>query len=153
MKRGWGSIRIIILILLAFTLLLTDINVAEIEPVAVIVNKDNPVELLSESDIRKIYTNSILKWPDGKPITLYELAIDNPLRNVFSEKVLGKSPDKVAYEWAHLKITNQAKNPPLTMKNQLLIIKKVSIEMGAIGYVSFSTAKGNTAVKIVSIIQ
>ena len=153
MKRGWGSIRIIILILLAFTLLLTDINVAEIEPVAVIVNKDNPVELLSESDIRKINTNSILKWPDGKPITLYELAIDNPLRNVFSEKVLGKSPDKVAYEWAHLKITNQAKNPPLTMKNQLLIIKKVSIEMGAIGYVSFSTAQGNTAVKIVSIIQ
>lgn len=152
MKRGWGLMRIIILIL-AFTLLLTDINLAQIESVAVIVNKDNPVTLLSDSDIRRIYTNSILKWPDGKPITLYDLAIDNPLRNVFSEKVLGKSPDKVAYEWAHLKITNQAKNPPLTMKNQLLIIKKVSIEMGAIGYVSFSAAKGNTAVKIVSIIQ
>src|SRR3989344_4733232 len=114
MKRVWGSMRIIILIL-AFTLLLTDINVAQIEPVAVIVNKDNPVTLLSDSDIRRIYTNSILKWPDGKPITLYDLAIDNPLRNVFSEKV--------------------------------------SIEMGAIGYVSFSAAKGNTAVKIVSIIQ
>ena len=152
MKKGWGLMRIIILIL-AFTLLLTDINLAQIESVAVIVNKDNPVTLLSDSDIRRIYTNSILKWPDGKPITLYDLAIDNPLRNVFSEKVLGKSPDKVAYEWAHLKITNQAKNPPLTMKNQLLIIKKVSIEMGAIGYVSFSAAKGNTAVKIVSIIQ
>lgn len=143
----------IIILILAFTLLLTDINLAQIESVAVIVNKDNPVTLLSDSDIRRIYTNSILKWPDGKPITLYDLAIDNPLRNVFSEKVLGKSPDKVAYEWAHLKITNQAKNPPLTMKNQLLIIKKVSIEMGAIGYVSFSAAKGNTAVKIVSIIQ
>lgn len=152
MKRGWDSIRVIILSL-AFTLLLTDINVAEIEPVAVIVNKDNPIKLLSESDIRKIYTNTILKWPDGKMITLYELAIDNPLRNVFSEKVLRKSPYKVAYEWAHLKITNQAKNPPLTMKNQLLLINKVSIEMGAIGYVSFSAAKGNTAVKIVSIIQ
>ena len=152
MKRVWGLARIIMLIL-AFTLLLTGINVAEIEPVAVIVNKDNPVELLSESDIRKIYTNSILKWPDGKPITLYDLAIDDPLRNLFSEKVLGKPPYTVAYEWAHLKITNQAKNPPFTMKNQLLIIKKVSIEMGAIGYVSFSAAKGNTAVKIVSIIQ
>ncbi len=152
MKKAWGSMRIIILIL-AITLLLTDINVAEIEPVAVIVNKDNTVISLSESDIRKIYTNSILRWPDGEPITLYDLAIDDPLRNLFSEKVLGKSPNKVAYEWAHLKITNQAKNPPLTVKNQLFIIKKVSIEMGAIGYVSFSTVKGNTAIKIVSIIQ
>ena len=152
MKRRLGSMRIIILIL-AFTLLLTDINVAQIEPVAVIVNKDNPVKLLSEGDIRKIYTNGILKWPDGKPITLYDLAIDDPLRNLFSEKVLGKPPYTVAYEWAHLKITNQAKNPPFTMKNQLLIIKKVSIEMGAIGYVSFSAVKGNTDVKIVSIIQ
>lgn len=122
------------------------------KPVAVIVNKNNTISNLSETYIRKIYTNTILTWPDGMPINLYDLGIQDELRSVFSEKILGIPPDKVAEEWAHLKITNQAKNPPTTMKSEALIIRRVATEKGAIGYVSYSTAINNQDIRIVNTI-
>lgn len=123
------------------------------DPVVVIVNKNNIVDSLSEADIRRIYTNNILVWADGAPITIYDLAVQDSLREKFSEKVLGKDAYRIAEEWAHLKITNQAKNPPMTIKSQLLIARKVSIEKGAIGYVSLSVVRDNPLIKIVNTIR
>ncbi len=123
------------------------------EAVAVIVNRDNPARSLSDSDIRRIYTNTVLDWPNGAPITIYDLATSNPLRQSFSEQILGKDPDKVAEEWAHLKITNQAKNPPQAIKSEVLIIRRVSREKGAIGYVSLGLVKDNPEVRIIKTIR
>lgn len=123
------------------------------ETVAVIVNNGNPVNSLDLNKIRKIYTNNTLSWPDGMPIAIYDLSVHDPLRAVFSENVLGKAPSKVAEEWAHLKITNQAKNPPMPVKSQQLIIRRVAKEKGAIGYVSLSAVKDNSEVKVVNTLQ
>lgn len=123
------------------------------EPVAVIVNRDNGVKALSGGELRKIYTNSTLNWPDGAPIIIYDLAVQNQLRGLFSSSVLQKDPERVAEEWAHLKITNQAKNPPITMKSEALIIRRVSTEKGAIGYVSLNAAKLNPDVRIIYTIR
>ncbi|MFQ5735822.1 MAG: hypothetical protein ACE5GY_03040 [Thermodesulfobacteriota bacterium] len=123
------------------------------EAVAVIVNRLNPAARLDETEIKRIYTNSVLTWPDGSPISIYDLAISNPLRYSFSEKILAKTPSKVAQEWAHLKITNQAKNPPRAIKSEALIIRRVSREKGAIGYVSLGLVKDNGEVRIVSVLR
>lgn len=123
------------------------------EFVAVIVNKANPQQSLTMSDIKKIYSNTILKWPDGEPITMYDLMENDPVREEFSGKVFGKPSAKVAEEWAHLKITNQAKNPPTTMKSQALIIRRVATERGAIGYVSLSKVKESPLVRIMTILE
>ncbi|MBI2413587.1 MAG: substrate-binding domain-containing protein [Deltaproteobacteria bacterium] len=123
------------------------------EPVAVIVNRANQVEKLSESEVKKIYTNNTLAWPDGAPIIIYDLSTIDPSRALFSERILGKSPDLVAEEWAHLKITNQAKNPPQTMKSPSMIIRRVMKEKGAIGYVSLSLIQNNPSVKVVNTLQ
>ena len=121
--------------------------------IAVIVNKSNHVTRLSENDIRRIYSNSVLAWPDGEPITIYDLAVQDSVREEFSMKILGKTPEEVAEEWAHLKITNQAKNPPMTLKSQSFIVKRVASNKAAIGYVSYSAAKGNPDVRIVTTLQ
>lgn len=121
--------------------------------IVVIVNKDNPVQRLSESDIRKIYTNYILNWPDGAPIILYDLTLQSPLRFRFSDRIFDRTPERIAEDWAHLKISNQAKNPPLTIKSEALIIRRVAAERGAIGYVSLNAARQNPDVKIVTTIQ
>jgi len=121
--------------------------------IVVIVNKDNPVQRLSDSDIKKIYTNYILNWPDGAPIILYDLTLQNPLRYRFSDRIFARTPERIAEDWAHLKISNQAKNPPLTVKSEALIIRRVAAERGAIGYVSLNAAKQNPDVKIVNTIQ
>ena len=119
------------------------------EPVAVIVHRDNPADKLSEPEIESIYINNVLSWPDGMPITIYDLAISDPLRYDFSYKILGRVPAKIAEQWAHLKITNQAKNPPLTIKSEALIIRRVSRQKGAIGYVSLGLVQDNKDVKII----
>lgn len=123
------------------------------ETVAVIVNRDNPRKAMSRDEIQMVYTNSTLAWPDGTPIIIYDLSVQDPLRGAFSEKVLGKAPAKVAEEWAHLKITNQAKNPPMAVKSEALIIRRVAREKGAIGYVSLSAVVDNQDIRVVNTIQ
>lgn len=142
--------------LLAFTVVIMMAGfsfTAYAEPIAVIVNSANPVSTLGENSIRKIYTNNILRWPDGMPITIYDLDVNDPLREEFSKKILGKPPYRIAEQWAHLKISNQAMNPPHTVKSQRYIIQKVSRERGAIGYVFLSAVKDNPDVKVIKTIE
>lgn len=147
--------RILQIMLLAAIFNFTALRVAAFAEgsIVVIVNKDNPIQQLSESEIKKIYTNYILNWPDGIPIILYDLTLQSPLRFAFSDKIFSRTPERIAEDWAHLKISNQAKNPPLTMKSEALIIRRVATEHGAIAYVSSAAAKQNPDVKIVGTIQ
>lgn len=110
--------------------------------VVVIVNVKNPVSSLTSGDLRKIYEDRMLKWEDGMPITVYDLSVNDPTREMFSKIVFGMSSEKLAEIWAHLKITNQAKNPPINIKNDYIVMKRVSAEEGAIGYVSPNAVKG-----------
>lgn len=141
------------LVITAFALLAFQAATAFAGAVAVIVNSSNQQKSVSVEEIRKFYTNAVLEWPDGTSITLYDLAINDPVRSVFSEAVLRKSPMNVAEEWAHLKITNQAKNPPVAIKSEALIVRRVSREKGAIGYVSLEAARQKEGVRIVNIFQ
>lgn len=144
--------KVLCLLLLIFASgLLSDARAAE--PVAVIVNSENTAGGMDPGEIRKMYANNTLIWPDGSPVILYDLLIENRLREVFSSEILGKDPERVAEEWAHLKITNQAKNPPVTMKSEALIIKRVASERGAIGYVSLSAVRNNPRVRVVFTIE
>lgn len=112
------------------------------DPIAVIVNMKNPVSSLTNGDLRKIYGDRMLKWEDGMSITVYDLAVNDPVREEFSQIIFGLPSEKRAEMWAHLKITNQAKNPPINIKNEYTIIKMVSMDKAAIGYVSLNSIKG-----------
>ena len=141
------------LVIMAFVLLAFQAATALAGAVAVIVNSSNQQKSVSVEEISKFYTNAVLEWPDGTSVTLYDLAINDPVRSVFSEAVLRKSPMNVAEEWAHLKITNQAKNPPVAIKSEALIVRRVSREKAAIGYVSLEAARQKEGVRIVNIFQ
>ncbi|MBE9527728.1 MAG: hypothetical protein IME99_00655 [Proteobacteria bacterium] len=149
--RPRSAVKVLLLALLLFAVPVS-YGAAE-ESVVVIVNSSNSIESVSTSYIKKLYKNRLLKWPSGVPVTLYDLAEEDPVREVFSKAVLGKPSYRVAERWAHLKITNQAKNPPFTMKSQSLIIRRVSREKGAIGYVLRGSVKDNSSVRIVSTIR
>lgn len=142
-----------VFLIMAFVSLAFNAGAALAGPVAVIVNSSNQHRSMSVEEIRRLYSNAALAWPDGTPVTLYDLAINDPVRSVFSEAVLRKSPMSVAEEWAHLKITNQAKNPPIAIKSEALIVRRVSREKGAIGYVTLEAARMKEGVRIVNIFQ
>jgi ABC-type phosphate transport system substrate-binding protein len=58
------------------------------------------------------------------------------------------TPDEAAREWANRKITNTAKNPPKTTKEEL-VPKLVAKDPNAIGYVSASVAEGKEGIKVI----
>ena len=122
------------------------------EPIAVIVNAANPVNSLSISDIKKYYENDLVAWSDGSRVILYDLPVKVEGRKFFSEKVLGKMPAEIAREWANRKITNTAKNPPITLILDLLVQKRVGMAKGAIGYLPKMKVNSNK-VKIVAVLE
>jgi len=123
--------------------------------IAIIANSANPVTTVGASHAKKMYMNTLLTWSNGNPIVMYDLKPNDPLRQFFSKKVLGMSARKVAERWAHLRITNRAKNPPINIKSQRLLIRRIAVQKWAIGYISLDAVKKaqNPNIKIVGIIK
>ena len=119
--------------------------------VAVIVNESNTQEL-SKQDVAAIYSDNIIQWNNGGKIRSYDLPEANRLRDVFSRDVLGMSTSEAMREWANRKITNNAKNPPRSRKERLLLLT-VKRDGDAIGYVSESSARNAEGVRIVMTID
>ena len=104
--------------------------------VAIIVHKDSPIASMTVDDLRRYYSDVFLTWDSGEKVKIFDLPMDDPTRQVFSSKVLGKAPQDVTMEWANKRITNTAKNPPTILKSQLLMVSKVAHDINALGYVS-----------------
>ena len=126
---------------------------ASAEPLAVIVNKDNPVNDLSLLEIKMIYHDETTQWPGGEKITVYDLSLKSQERARFSEAVIGKSPNEVEAEWANKTITNTAKNQPVTLKSKALVLYKIKKDKNAIGYVPISMIKGRPSITQVATVD
>ncbi len=125
---------------------------ANAEPMAVIVNSENNVAGLSDAEIKSLYENDVLSWQNGKPVILYDLPVKDETRKRFSSSILGRDAHEVAREWANKKITNTAKNPPITLSSGVLVQNRVAEDPAAIGYLPKSQVK-NRKVKIVNTID
>jgi len=128
---------------------------AEESGVVVIINSSNLLDKLSQKTIARLYSNYQLEWNKGESVILYDLTPSNPVRQFFSEHILDRDAYRVAERWAHMKITNQAINPPTTLKSEWMIMRRVSQQKNAIGYVSLRTFQANRdhAVKGIYLIQ
>ncbi len=127
-------------------------NTAFSETIAIIVNRDNPVESVTEQDLKKFYSDISVKWSTGERVKIYDLPINNEARKIFSAKILQRSPEDVTMEWANKRITNTAKNPPNTLKSQVLMQSKVASEKGGLGYM-FADKVNHKKVKVVLTIK
>ena len=117
------------------------------ENVVVIVNKGNTLSL-TEQDIKNIYSDIVTHWDNGNKIDVYNLAVEDETREIFSQKIFGESAQKQAAAEANRKITNTIKNPTKT-KSARLIEKLVSKNPNAIGYMPASSLKDASKVRIV----
>ncbi len=121
------------------------------EKVVVIVNEAN-AQNVTAADLKNMYNDIVIHWANDKPIDLYDTPVSAEARKIFSEKVLGVSPNEAAREWANRKITNTAKNPPKTTK-EALVPKLVARDPNAIGYVSASVAEGKQGIKVIMTLE
>ena len=121
------------------------------EKVVVIVNEAN-AQGVTAADLKNMYNDIVIHWNNNEPIDLYDTPVSAEARKIFSEKVLGMSPNEAAREWANRKITNTAKNPPKTTKEEL-VPKRVARDPNAIGYVSASVAEGKKGIKVIMTLE
>ena len=136
---------------LSALVLMASAGAASAEKVVVIVNAANS-QSVSAADLKNMYSDIVIHWKNDQPIDMYDTPVAAEARKVFSEKVLGMSPDEAAREWANRKITNTAKNPPKTTK-EALVPKLVAKDPNAIGYVTASEAEGKEGIKVIMTLE
>lgn len=117
------------------------------EPLAVIVNKSNPVGVLSQNELRPIFQTTKKSWDSGQEAIPINLLEDSALRAEFDQAVLGLDPERVARYWTDRKVRGGAR-PPVRMATSNAVIKAVASKPGAVGYVRLSEV--NTTVKVVA---
>lgn len=115
--------------------------------VAIIVNSSNS-QSLSLADVKNIYSETLTTWANGKKIKVYEQKEDSPIREIFSQAVLGISAKKSAAAASNRKITNTSKNPAKT-KRERLVISVVAKKPDAIGYADADKVKNIKGIKVI----
>lgn len=106
----------------------------ETEPLALIVGNNSAVPVPGLSDLRLIYRRKKLTWSSGERLRPTNLPPDHPLRLVFSQQVLGASPENLVQYWNAMYF--QGISPPYVLASEEAMLRFVADTPGAIGYVS-----------------
>lgn len=142
MRSLWLSLLVII------TLLCPQLR-GSTDRVLIIVNANNPV-VLSEAQIRNIYSDRMSRWPNGSRTHLYELPARSLIRERFYQQLLGVTAQRSEALWNNRKITNTLKSLPPKTRRESTLISAVARDRHAIGYVSENAFLGsNQNVRVV----
>ena len=99
--------------------------------IAVIVNSEELA--VATNELNLIYWRKQLYWPKGQRIKPVNLRPDHPLRQQFSQIILGSPPKKQIDYW-----NGQYFNgilPPYSVNSEEAVLRYVAQTSGAIGYV------------------
>lgn len=118
--------------------------------IAVIVHLDNPINIMSRSDLRPIFQTTQKEWPNGDRIMPLNLPASDSTRKGFDSAVLGLDPDRATRYWIDRKIRGGAR-PPKKAPNAALAVAVVSKKAEAISYVPLD--KVTKDVKVVARIR
>jgi ABC-type phosphate transport system substrate-binding protein len=124
--------RLLVLALLAG--LWTEPAVTQSPQFVVITNKDNPVETLPITELRRIFLKQSRMWPHGEPMVPVDWDSSNYLRQAFARQVLNRSVREMADYWVQQSMT-QGLAPPSTQRSARAILRFVANVPGAISYV------------------
>jgi ABC-type phosphate transport system substrate-binding protein len=116
----------------------------------VIVNNANPVAAMTASQVKLTYLRKINKrWKElNKNIVPLDRKSDNEARKMFMKDVLQMSSDEVVRYFTEREYQN-AEAPPVKFASDDEIIEYVENNVGAIAYVSKSSIKADSKVKVV----
>lgn len=123
---------------------------AQAEPIAVIVNKNNPTTQLSVASVAAVYRGETLHWQAGDRIKLVNREISTETREIFYYHVLNAKPDQVFYR----------QGTPIPVQSVIersddAVVRFVASIEGAIGYVRLSRLKeiNDGLVRVILIIE
>lgn len=127
-------------------LLLPGLALAADEPMAVIVAPGH-ARALKKEDLALIFKRKKLFWSDGSKVQPVNLPAANPLRRVYSQAVLGASPEVLEKYWNDMYF--HGISPPFVLSSEEAVLRFVAETPGAIGYVSYCSADSRVGVALV----
>ena len=116
------------------------------EEIAVIINKNNPVDEITTKQLVDLYMGKLIAFPDGKQARPFDLEVNSPLREHFYEALTKRPIGSINAYWARVKFGGRAR-PPEHLDNSTLMLSRVQEIDNAIGYVKLSEV--TTDVKVV----
>jgi ABC-type phosphate transport system substrate-binding protein len=114
--------------------------------VAVIANKDVPVDTLSKSELLDLYTLEIGLWNTGQTVTVFDLKQKSEVKDTFYD-YLDKSTSRMKSIWMK-KMLSRGDDPPQSLESEESVLKKVSSTSGSIGFISKSKVSEDVKILI-----
>lgn len=118
--------------------------------IAVVVGAGSPIDEVSVDTLRDVYLRRQRLWPDGASALPVNLPADDPLRQVFSRRVLGRSPDELVGYWNRRWF--EGVRPPLVLRSARAVCAYLATEPGGVGYVPADEVDAETC-RVVRLIE
>ena len=119
------------------------------EPLAIIVNTSNPVDDLSQSELRRIFLGERSHWPNARRITLVMMEPGQPERKALISEVCQMSESDFSRHFLQGVFTGEVFVSPKTLASPVGVRKFVFNVPGAIGYLRASDV--DSSVKVVRV--
>ena len=123
----------VLLIIFSILLMFTSIAIGN-ESILFIANRSVPEVELSKSDIKAIYLGNRGQWSDGSRIRLATIK-KSDIHKTVTRSFLKKTPSQFRAYWRKRLYTGEGKMPK-SCSSEAALIKYVSANKGAIGYIS-----------------
>jgi phosphate transport system substrate-binding protein len=104
------------------------------ESLAIIVNRENPVDNLSMSELRTVFLGERSHWPNGRRITLVMMEPGQPERNALVREVCRMSESDLRRRYLQGLLTGEVLVSPKTLASPVGVRKFVFNVPGAVGY-------------------
>ena len=116
---------------------------------AIVVNKENPVETLSLAELRKVFLGERSHWPSGRRITLVMMEPGHPERAALVRDVCQMSEADFSRHFLHGVFTGEVFVSPKTLASPVGVRKFIFNVPGAIGYLRASDV--DSSVKVIRV--
>lgn len=133
MQRNRITLSIYAVLLICFA------NAADAQ-IAIAVNKDNPVDDISMSELKQIYLGKKTSFPDGKNIVLAEYA---DLKKTFYDILLDWSVTKMKKHWMGLIFSGTSSSAPKEFRQSGELKDFILRNEGAIAFMNLAEADKN----------
>jgi ABC-type phosphate transport system substrate-binding protein len=101
----------------------------------VVVNANNPTDILTKEQLGKMFLKKIVKWDTGIPIVPVDQVPISPARAAFTKIIHGKPVSAIASYWQQ-QIFAGREVPPAEKAGDAAVLAFVKANPGAIGYIS-----------------
>jgi len=114
------------------------------ETMVVVAAKSSSLSSLSMAEAQQVFSGQ-LRSLNGASVQTVDLPSGNDMRNLFYQKLLGRSPDQMRSHWARLIFTGKAR-PPRETSGIAEVLSVVGASDNILGYVPESAV--NDRVKV-----